>query len=64
MQNTKEQYEILMATARSYLMLAKSLKESGLNYEHYVELGKKCCIMAKKITEKDEDKTKLIYLVA
>lgn len=50
-----EQYEILMATARSYLMLAKSLKDKNITYEHYLASAKKCLTMAAEIKSKIDE---------
>lgn len=40
--------QILIDTAKSYLMLAKSLKEQGLDYKHYVVAAKKAALEASK----------------
>jgi hypothetical protein len=44
-----EQFDILIATARSYTSLANSLKKKSISYKHYVTSAKKCVEMAKNI---------------
>lgn len=44
-----EQFNILLATARSYLALAKSLKKQGISYRHYLISAQNCLKMANDI---------------
>jgi hypothetical protein len=47
------QFNILVATAKSYLILAINLKKKGICYQHYLFSAKKCMEKANQIKQKE-----------